>query len=276
MDPISVFSYKDFRLFLNDSIEFRRKLDAKLSYRVISKKIGYASPNFILLVIQGKRNLSIKSIDLVSRFLELNRTEKDYFKNLVLMNQAENFEEKLDFSKRLLFSKMVSEKKHITPDLLSYYSTWLNVVIREMALLEDFEDNNDWIAKRLNATVTKKQISDSLRVLFSLDLLERVNGKIRATNKEIRAPDEVKSDFIRAFHLEMILKASKALTDLPPELRDITSVTLPVSLDILPVLKKQIEDFRSNVAQAVASLPNTSEVYQLNIQLFPITKVRKD
>ena len=274
MSSISVFSYKDFRLFLSDKIEEKRNNNPKLSYRVISKKIGYSSPNFILLVIQGKRNLSPKSIGLVSKFLDLNRNEKNYFKILVLMNQASTFEEKLEFSKQLLTSKMISEKKHITADLLSYYSTWLNVVIREMTLLEDFEDNPDWIIKRLGNSVTKKQISDSLRVLFSLDLIERKNGKIKATTKDVRAPDEVRSDFIRAFHLEMILRASKALTDLPPELRDVTSITLPVNLETIPDLKKQIEDFRSSIAQAVSSLPKTTEVYQLNIQLFPITKIQ--
>jgi uncharacterized protein (TIGR02147 family) len=274
MQTKSIYEFKDYRLFLQEIIQNKRNDNPKLSYRIISKKIGFSSPNFILLVMQGKRNLSPVSIERLGKFLELNKTEKNYFKNLVLMNQAANFEDKLEFSKKLLSSKLVSEKKHITPELLSYYSSWLNIVVREMTLLANFESDPAWLTDRLNHTVTKKEIEAALETLLKLGLIQKNANKYVATDKDIRAPSELRSDFIRAFHLEMILKASKSLTDIDTSLRDITSVTVPITLDMIPDLKKRIEEFRSSITEAVKSAQPT-EVYQLNIQLFPLTKITK-
>jgi len=192
------------------------------------------------------------------------------------MNQAESFEDKLEFSKKLLSSKLVSEKKHITPELLSYYSSWLNIVVRETCLLEDFNGKADWIVDRLGGHLTKKDVETSFNTLLKLNLIEKIEPQVyKATDKDVRAPNELRSDFIRAFHLEMILKASQSLMEVSTSLRDITSVTIPITLDMIPDLKKRIEEFRSSIIEAVQK-NNASEVYQLNIQLFPITKVNKN
>ncbi len=270
---VNVFEFKDYRLYLDEAIKLKRSDNPKLSFRLISKKIGYTSPNFILLVIQGKRNLSPDSIKKISQFLEHDNVQKEFFKNLVLLNQSETFEEKLEFSKKLLSSKSVSEKKHITQDLIDYYSSWVNIVIREMTLLSNFKDDPDWIQQKIMSDVSKKDVRDSLQTLVNLKLLETDGKKgLKASHQDIRAPDELRSEFVRAFHLEMILRASQALTNVDQDLRDITSVTIPVSLELLPVIKKKIAEFRHSITEAVKDSAGSTDIYQMNIQLFPLTK----
>ena len=53
-----VFTYIDFRLFLKDAFEAVKARAPRLSYRTFAKKAGFSSPNFLQMVIQGKRNLN--------------------------------------------------------------------------------------------------------------------------------------------------------------------------------------------------------------------------
>ena len=269
---LSVFDFKDYRSYLDEAIKLKRAENSKLSFRLISKKIGYTSPNFILLVIQGKRNLTAESIKKISLFLELKNNEKEYFKNLVFLNQSESFEDKLEFSKKLLSNKSASEKTHLTQDLLNYYSNWINIVIREMTLLNNFQPEPDWIQKKIHTDVTTKEIKDSLQTLINLQLLQKTtHNSYKAANTDLKTPDELKSEFVRAFHFEMINKAVQTFTTVNKEFRDITSITVPISVELLPEIKKKISEFRHSIAEAAKNNPNATDVFQLNIQLFPLT-----
>lgn len=270
---LNVFNFKDYRVYLDEAIKLKRSENSSLSFRLISKKIGYSSPNFILLVIQGKRNLTAESIKKISQFLELKTNEKEYFKNLVFLNQSESFEDKLEFSKKLLSSKSASEKTHLTQDLLNYYSNWINIVIREMTLLSNFKADPEWIQKKIRSDVSTKEIKDSLQTLINLQLLQKTEqNSYKAAHVDLKTPDELRSEFVRAFHYEMVNKAIQTFTTVDKEFRDITSITVPISVELLPEIKKKISEFRHSIAEAAKNNPQATDVFQLNIQLFPLTK----
>jgi uncharacterized protein (TIGR02147 family) len=270
---LSVFDFKDYRVYLDEAIKLKRSENSSLSFRLISKKIGYSSPNFILLVIQGKRNLTSESIKKISQFLELKTNEKEYFKNLVFLNQSESFEDKLEFSKKLLSTKSASEKTHLTQDLLNYYSSWINIVIREMTLLNNFKADPDWIQKKIHTDVNTKEIKEALQTLINLQLLQKTEqNSYKAVHVDLKTPDELKSEFVRAFHYEMVNKAIQTFTTVDKEFRDITSITVPISIELLPEIKKKISEFRHSIAEAAKNNSQATDVFQLNIQLFPLTK----
>lgn len=52
--PIDVFSYHDYRLFLADY--YQAKKPKGFSYRAFSRDAGLGAPNYLKLVIDGKRN----------------------------------------------------------------------------------------------------------------------------------------------------------------------------------------------------------------------------
>jgi uncharacterized protein (TIGR02147 family) len=72
----------------------------------------------------------------------------------------------------------------------------------------------------------------------------------------------------------MIEKAKRAIEMQPVELRDISGITIPVSLDKVEVARKEIQAFRRRMAQLLASSRPT-EVYQLNVQFFALTQPRQ-
>jgi uncharacterized protein (TIGR02147 family) len=54
--PVDVFRYRDYREFLGAF--YAQKKQSGLSYRGFARAAGLGAPNYLKLVIEGKRNLS--------------------------------------------------------------------------------------------------------------------------------------------------------------------------------------------------------------------------
>lgn len=111
MKPI--FFYKSYRTYLNDYYEWEKKKFKSFSYASFAKKANMASPNYLKLVIGGKRNLTISNIHYVSRALKFTSVEVEFFESLVLENQSKSLIEKKFYRNRIqtLQSNRIEESK---------------------------------------------------------------------------------------------------------------------------------------------------------------------
>ncbi len=132
MDCPAVYNYLDYRAFLKDLVEFRKQQDSKYSYRYFSGKAGFSSTNFISLVVKGKRNLTNGSISQIAKGLGLKKKEREFFENLVFMNQASTHDEKNYYYKRMMAFKPFTESSSIDKSCYEYFSNWYYPVIREI------------------------------------------------------------------------------------------------------------------------------------------------
>jgi uncharacterized protein (TIGR02147 family) len=55
---INIFEYTNFRDYLKNFLTEAKKHTPGFSHRFLSQKLGLSTPNLILLIIQGKRNLT--------------------------------------------------------------------------------------------------------------------------------------------------------------------------------------------------------------------------
>ena len=99
----NIFDYLDYRSFLSDMFDFKKKSNHNYSYRVFAGKADFASPNFLKLVITAQRNLTNESIGKMAKGFGLKKQERDFFENLVFLNQASNYDEKDHY-----YTKMMS------------------------------------------------------------------------------------------------------------------------------------------------------------------------
>ncbi len=92
LHPPVLGEYTDFRLYLKDVYEYRRATEStgirSYSYSTFSAAADIKSPNYLKLIIEGRRNLSDDMITRFARALRLNRSESDEFRSLVLYGQA--------------------------------------------------------------------------------------------------------------------------------------------------------------------------------------------
>ena len=267
-----IHSYLDYRQFLRD--RFRKlKKTGKATHRSLSKKAGFASPNFLKLVMEGERNLSERSIAQVAGAFDLNDREREFFAALVRFNQAKGLEEKEALYQELKLRRPDLSLKRLEHSQFDYLKDWHTVAIREMVALEGFREDPDWIAQRLGQRVSPAQVKRSLKLLDRLGLLGRdAKNRLIPNQAPLSSGDEVSSLAAYSFHQGMLDQAKRALRETPTEQRDISSVTLAVSAETLKKVKRKIQAFRKEILAMSQGNGKAEAIYQMNIQLFNLSE----
>lgn len=87
MSTLDVFEYTDYRVYMKTFYEEKKRSPGSFSYRRFSKIAGNASPNFVKLVVDGQRNLTVENIHKFAVAMGLEGLEHDYFVALVHFTQ---------------------------------------------------------------------------------------------------------------------------------------------------------------------------------------------
>lgn len=269
MEP---YKYLDYRTYLRALLD-----DAKqqkfFSFRYFARMAGFSSPSYLKMVIDGQRNLTTTSIHQCARAFKLGERESAYFEALVLMNQAKADREKSLYFERLIALRPTTALTGLSKDQFEYFTQKHFVAIREMVALPHFQEDSAWIAKSLRFPVKIKDIEHAINVLLRLGLLvRRADEKLTQADVTLTTPPEVTSVELMRFHRAMLDDAKEALFTVAAPQRDVSALTIPIPKGQLPWLKKRIQQFREELLEAINRTADYEEVYQLNVQLFPLTK----
>ncbi len=268
-----IFQYLDYRDFLKERFAFLKQTKRNVTHRSLSTKAGFASPNFLKLVMDGNRNLTPDSLPKVCKAFDLNEKECGFFQQLVHFNQAKDFQSKEDAYLKLKQSRQDLSLQHLDHAQMEYLENWYHVAIREMVEFPDFNEDPLWIQQRLGKEIKISDIKKSLVLLESLGLLERnAEGKLKSKQKAVSTGNEIASLAAFRFHQGMISKAKDSLQTTAAEDRDISSLTLALSQEKFLEIKKRLQDFRKEILNIVQDEQAAETVYQLNFQLFNITE----
>lgn len=271
-----IFRYTNYRSFLRDVYTFKRKGSSRFSFRIFSRLAGFKSPNFLKLIIDGERNLSLDGICKVASALQLNAREKEYFETLVQFNQVRKNSEKNYYCRRLESFREFKKVQPLKKEQLDYFSKWYNVTIRELANTYDFRPDPVWVAKRLRPLIKTKDAHEALVLLKKLELLKEMDGKFVQSHTHLSTNSEVDSVGVLNFHKEMIQKGIESL-DMPSNTRDISSLTLALSKQQFDELRQKIYQFYSQVQGWLENSNQMSDrVCQLNFQLFHLTQTNEE
>ena len=269
-----IFSAQDYREYLREFYQFEKQNDVEFSYRVFSARAGFKSPNFLKLVIEGQRNLTVKSIRGIVTALDLGQEEAQFFKNLVLVNQAKTSTEKNQQIRELYKSKVFRELYPLKQAELEFYQNWYCVPIREMIASPAFREDPAWIAKNLRGAITAEEAKGALKTLEVLGLVVRdENGRLRQNQKNLTTGNEVHSVAVADFHRQMLGLAANSIDQVKRYQRDISSSTVLISESTFHHLKELIQNFRKTLlAEAESGVSKKDHaVYQIGLQLFPLT-----
>lgn len=271
---VSVFEYRDYRVFLKDWYRTAKQSRGSYSYRTFAKKAGFHSSNFMMLVIQGKRNLTEESLKKFLVGMNLNKQEQEFFRNLVFCNQSETHEDKIFYYQRLVLSKKFSQLKPIERQQYEYYSTWYHPVVRELVVSRGFDGTAEWISKRLSPSVTPAQISKSIELLEALGFIQKTgqNGW-RQSSTIISTGPEIESVVVHNYHKSLLDLSKEVMGRLSTKYCDVSALTLGVKKERLSELRAKVREFRQEVLKMVSDDIEPEEVIQLNVQLFPVTKI---
>ena len=273
--------FDDYQSYLQAMVAHLKATQRQFSYRYFSRKAGFASPNFLKLVAEGKRNLTGACMGKFARGLGLSEEESEAFQTLVLLSQAQTDDERNRLYLRLRGTKGVP--KHLVhrleSDQFDIYSSWHVLPIRELMLHEDFREDAVWIGKQLTPRVPAAEVRRALNLLERVGLVERDDdGRLRPRDVQITTGAKTRSLAVRNYHRAMLSLGSEALDREPIERRNVSSLTVNITPDKYEQIIERVFELRRDILEIVdtddGSVDESQDVYQLEISLFPLT--RKD
>ncbi len=271
---LNIFGYLDFRKYLEDVFAAHKAANPKFSYRAFSQKAGLSSPNFLQLVLAGKRKPTTSNIFALGKALSLTRQETDFLTHLISFNEAKTHEEKNSHYQRMLRIGPYSGVNPIHKDQYEYFSQWYNPVVRELLTHKKFTGDLAWIARKINPAISEAQTEKSVETLKKLGLIayDEDAEKWLPAQTVISTQAQVASVAAAQYHKAMIQFGMDALDRTESGQRDIRSVTLGVSLDGFQEIKSRMENFWKEILAFAVTQNEVEAVYQVNLQLFPLTR----
>lgn len=271
--------YTDYRAYLRDMYAHLKATRPGFSYRSFARRAGFASGSFLKLVSGGLRNLSDDSTLRVARGLGLDRDEADIFEALVAFNQADSDQVRDRHYQRLARLVERDPIARLSSDHYAAYSRWYPWVVRELAALEDFDEDPAVLGRRLRPKVRPASVTRALDLLQSLGLLVRDDaGRLRPAERTLSTGAEVRTLAVRNFHRRMLELAIEALDKIPRDERNITSVTVTLDarryhrvIELLGQLRQEILAVE-HTPEPGGEPPGPVQVYQLTLSLVPMTQ----
>ena len=278
-DECRVAGYLSYREYLKDALAVCQSHLVNFSHKDFSELCGFARTNNIIrLIITGHRVLTLKSAKTVASGLGLKFSERRYF--LLLVEYAN---QRVPVAREEIFQKLIQLRREIDPNLLhdnqlEYFQDWFNPIIRELMALERVDTSPEGVQSALSFPLRLDEIKRSLDLLQRLGFItyDRKRGRFEPSKGHVSTEEEVDSIAITRYHQKMIEMAKESLTRIHEDYRSINAVTVSLSLSAIPVLKEKINRFLDEILELEDDIDNPSDVYQLNVQLFPFTKPDED
>ncbi len=273
---INIYHYNDYRALIKALITHRKEMKLPFSFRWFAQKAGFSSPNFLQLVVTGKRHLSPTSMEKVAQIFQLNQQESDFFYTLIGFNKAKTHTRKELYAQKLSSFQKQMKVKPLAESQFEYYSKWYYPAIREMLLLQKTPQTTDWISKNLFPKIPQAEVEKALKVLESLQLINiDSKGKIQVLNETISSGDQVSNTAIISYHKNVMNLAFNSIYQVPASKRDISAVTIALSSKNHVIAIEKIQNFRKELLLLAENDKDKNNVYQLNMQFFPLTHLEK-
>jgi uncharacterized protein (TIGR02147 family) len=261
---------------LKKYLQAKQAEDRRYSLRRLAKEVEL-SPTHISHILNDKKPLThTAAIGIITR-LHMTPEWANMLYRATLRSDAYSPEVRRVLEQGALAAAQVGTTQvHLHPvanENFELLSKWYNLAILELTYCKDFKSNTRWMAQRLN--ISPEEVKISVAQLLKAGLLVKtVDGKLKKSKAKIEFSTPRSESAIRNFHESMIERARIALQN--PKYaafkkRTITGLTVPVSPKRFEEAEERIQKFLADMISLLSADGDCDEVYQCNIQFFPLT-----
>lgn len=275
-----IFGYVDYRKYLSDVFEAIRAADSRFSYRGFARLAGSTSPNYYQLIMKGRIHPRNGHIRALGASLRLDTTRFAYFVDLIGLGRARTPAARERALVRLLRHSTGGQRRLISREQYDYFSTWYCSTVRAMVgycrIPVSTTDFSAW-SSQLTPSVSSEEFRQALDTLLALKLVQAdTDGCFAQSDAVITTGDDVQSVQVVAFQREMTKLALNALEKCPTNHREISTLTMNISANGFSAIKERLRSFRKELMAIAATDTGDDRVYQLNLQMFPMTRISGD
>lgn len=264
------------RELLLEIYQSRRSRNPSYSMRAFARDLG-VSQAFVSQVLNGKRRLALKRAVQFSMTLGLADSECQPLLESVARESgndpvAQSYLDQLLSRRRPSRAPAALQSQRLEADRFRSISQWYHAAILDLTTTRSFKSDIRWIARRIGITATEAR--DAVQRLVRLGLLEERDGVLVKTTLHLTVPTENSKSAVRQFHRQMIGKALdelEATDDQAFARRKISGTTMAVNSARISEARRRVDEFQRELA-AFLTEGECDELYQVNVQLFPLTK----
>lgn len=274
--------YLDYRKFLADLYSYRREITKKdirqYNYAMFSAAADIKSPNYLKMIIEGRRNLSE---DMVYRFAKasgLNKDQAEEFRLMVLFGQATDQAQRNMYLKELNEYRVSSKLRtgEIDQKAFDKIPSWVTWVIFSMIDQDNVKFEPNRLRELLRGKASFDEIDEALRGLItSGEVVQRPeNGELERARNLMESAEDVPVALVRKLQAELMYLGLESLFRDAPTEREFGTLTLALTKPEFEELRFQLRKIRKEAQKNIAVKRASSKgerVYQMNLQLFPVT-----
>jgi len=270
---ISVLNYTDYREYLEDYYTWQKSVNKVFSYRYFAKNAGYSSSGFYKDIVSGRSNINTSMIRKFSKAIKHSKSDEEYFEILVLYNQSNVPDDQNKYFERL--QRFYTSKAFLVEsDKYEFYSKWYYTAIRDLLNLVNFKKDYAFLARSLDPKIRPEQAKKAFSLLIKFKMIKKnKSGYYKPTDNIISTGKVIHSLNVKNFQSQMMDIAKKSLGKHSKAERNITTVSFGVGEDTYKLIEAEIKSCRKRILNMVENSKNENRLYQLNFQLFPISKV---
>lgn len=276
-------NYLDFRKFLADYYQYRRELSKNdlrpYNYGVFSAAANIKSPNYLKLIIEGRRNLSEEMIAKFAKAMGLAKEAGEEFRLLVLYGQASDPAERNMHLKALNEKRVDSKLKSGEIDQKTWEKIpgWIAWILYSMVDQKDVSFEPEKLREILRNKASADEIETALNSLINTGELVRdpETGEMKKARSLMESAEDVPVALVRKLQAELMYLGLESLFQDAPTEREFGSATLALTKQEFEELRFTLRKIRKEAQKNIGVKRLTSKgerIYQLNLQLFPITK----
>jgi uncharacterized protein (TIGR02147 family) len=273
---VSVFHFLDAREFLRRAYDVEKRRNPALSHRYIARTMAAGSSSFFKDVLNGRARLSPPRVAKFAKIFRLTRPETEYFENLVLYTQAESEDEKERCLRRLTQGSPARRHALLEAFQLEYVKKWHYAAVREYLALEAFKGDYEALAAGLRPAITPAEAKEAVQLLLKLGLVRKnAQGGIEKVDDVVTTGPSADRESLKSGIRANLELALRALDDVSSDLRPFSYLTLSVSEESFDFIREKLRAVRREILDVVTRDTAVDRLYQLNFQLFPISKTVK-
>lgn len=254
---------------LNKAFMAKKKVNPSYSQRALARDLG-TSPVFVTNILTGKKNVPAARFKRIFKVLDMDITSQTELMRAAILeslpsNDLRNMA-KLSLTKAPSMEKYTREESH----KFGILKNWYTIAILNYIECSGLDQSNKNIADYFGLSIP--QVTETIENLQVHGFIKFENGRYQKTDQHSYFPTTKSNDDVRNFHKQMIQKSSSELSKTSKEdfeKRLITGFTVSVNAEKIEIAKKMISEFLGEIS-GILSEGECQEVYQCNIQLFPL------
>jgi uncharacterized protein (TIGR02147 family) len=275
--------YMDYRKYLADFYAYKREITKRdlrpYNYQMFSAAANIKSPQYLRLIIEGKRNLSIDMVAKFAKALSLQKDQTEELKNLVNYTQATDPAERNRYLKALMEKRVSLQIKSGEIDSKAWEKVpgWVTWILYSMVDQKGVTFEPAQLKQLLGEKATQDEIQESLKKLLDSGELVRnpETGAVKKVRPLMESADNIPVALVKKLQAELLYLGMESLFQDEPTEREFGTVTLSLTESEFEEIKFKLRQMRKQLTKDNVIARTQTEgdrIYQLNIQLFPVTK----